>query len=89
VGEGVDWWMGVWIVFCKFLEIIKMTSKKINSTVFWNVKPCSLLGLYGRFRGMYCPYLQDLIFKGASSVTFVKNFSVWKSDGKFFVTNCL
>jgi hypothetical protein len=70
--------MGVWIGFNKFLELIKITLEKINSTAFWNVSPCSLVGLYGRFRVTYFLYLQGLNYNRASNLPFVKDVSVWK-----------
>jgi hypothetical protein len=71
MGEAVDGWMGVWIGFNKILELIKITLKKINSTAFWNVEPCTHVGLYGCFRGMYCLYFQGSKFNTASNLSFI------------------
>jgi hypothetical protein len=38
-----------------------LTSASMTITVFWNVAPCSLIVIYGRFRYAYCLYHQDSV----------------------------
>jgi hypothetical protein len=33
-----------------------LTAASMNMTVFWDVTPCSLVEIYQRFRGAYCPH---------------------------------
>jgi hypothetical protein len=38
--------------------VIKVTSQKLNSAVFWVVAPCNLVEVYRRFRGACCLHHQ-------------------------------
>jgi hypothetical protein len=76
ISEGGYGWMGVRIGLNKFLQLIKSSLNKNESTDFWNVAPRSLVGLYRCFRRTYCRCLQVLEFNRASSLAFLKDVSL-------------
>jgi hypothetical protein len=52
----------------------------MKSMIMWDVTPCSLIDVYGRFKGTSCLHLHGRISSETSSKHFVCCFIAWLSS---------
>jgi hypothetical protein len=48
----------LFLILCNLHEVTFQVLTSMETTVFWDIEPCSLAEFYGRFRGAYCLHHQ-------------------------------
>jgi hypothetical protein len=67
------WTSKLLIKYLDLRDIFRVQGETImNTTVFWDVTPCSLLETYRRIGGTYCSYLQSRISTSRTVLTLQK-----------------